>query len=161
MNRLSSVVAGALFGGALLAGGAEAIAATSEGPSNVEQVNDCAKHLGNYAVGVVSAAASKQEAEALKADCEPFETTWTPASVNLNKNGTKTLVLELPDVEAFSNIETPPAKVADDRSQEVKIAKGIIVGIGGTIGGVAVYRALLGWDVGFPRRKSRGTAPTA
>lgn len=161
MNRLSSVMAGTLFGGALIVGGAEAIAATSEGPSNVEQVNDCAKHLGNYAVGVVSAATSKQEAEALKADCEQFETTWTPASVNLTKTGTKTLVLDLPDVEAFSNIETPPAKVADNRRQEVKIAEAILVGVGGTIGGVAVYRALSERNFGFPRRKRAGASPTA
>lgn len=161
MNRLSSVVAGTLFGGALIVGGAEAIAATSEGPSSVEQVNDCAKHLGNYAVGVVSAATSKQEAEALKADCQQFETAWTPTSVNLTKIGTKTLVLELPDVEAFSNIETPPAKVADDRRQEIKIAESIFVGILGTIGGVAVYRALSEMNFGFPRRKRAGTSPTA
>ena len=161
MNRLSSGVAGTLFGGAIIFMGAEGIAATSEGPSSVEQVNDCAKHLGNYAVGVVSPAAAKQEAEALKADCEQFETTWTPTSVNLTKTGIKTLVLELPDVEAFSNIETPPAKVADDRRQEVKIAEAILVGVGGTIGGVAVYRALSDRTFGFPRRKRAGTSPTA
>ena len=161
MIKLPSAVVGTMAGGAIIFAGLEVIAASSEGQTNVEQVNACAKHLGNYAVGAIPQQVAKQEAEAVRMDCKRFEPTWTPVSVNYTKQGTQVLVTALPDLAGFFAVETPPAKVVDRRNEEIKLAKTITVGIVGTLGGVAVYSALNASKFRFRRRKSASTPKTS
>jgi hypothetical protein len=161
MNKWPSAAAGILVGGAILYGGAEAIANGNEGSSNVEQVNACAKHLGSYVVGIVSPEAAKQEAEALKSDCQQFETSWPPTSVEYTKKGTETLVLAIPNVAAFSEMETPTAKVADNRNLEIKTGEATIFGVGGTVGGFTIYKVLGDGKIGLQRRKRTRLSPKA